>query len=57
MSFSSSIITIFLTGACLYAQQLFQLQFPVKCQINKECWIVNYVDDDSSASKFILMVA
>lgn len=49
-----SILTIFLAGACIYAQQpqqsKFQLQFPVKCQINKDCWIVNYVDDDSSTN-------
>lgn len=49
-----SIFIIFTSGACIYAQQLqqqkFQLQFPVKCQINKDCWIVNYVDDDPSTN-------
>jgi len=45
-----SFFTLFLTGACLYAQQSFQLQFPVKCQINKNCWILNYVDDDSASN-------
>lgn len=45
-----SILMMFLVGACIYAQQIFQLQFPVKCQINRDCWIVNYVDDDPSAN-------
>lgn len=44
------IFSISLTGACIYAQQSFQLQFPVKCQINKDCWIINYVDDDPSGN-------
>lgn len=45
-----SILSIIITGSCIYAQQAFQLQFPVKCQINKDCWIVNYVDDDPSTN-------
>lgn len=45
-----SIFIIFLAGACIYAQQTFKLQFPVKCQINKDCWIINYVDDDPSTN-------
>lgn len=41
---------LFSTAACIYAQQAFQLQFPVKCVINKDCWILNYVDDDPTAN-------
>lgn len=45
------LLTLFLllaTSTCIFAQQLFQLQFPVKCQLNKNCWIINYVDNDST---------
>lgn len=45
-----ALIIIFSTGLCIYAQQFFQLQFPVKCTINKDCWLVNYVDDDFSTN-------
>lgn len=41
---------IFVIGAYAYAQQELQLQLPVKCNINKDCWIMNYVDNDSSAN-------
>lgn len=41
---------IFIVGACAYAQQEFQLQFPVKCSINKDCWVLNYVDNDSTGN-------
>lgn len=45
-----ALILILSTAACIFAQQAFQLQFPVKCTINKDCWIINYVDDDSTAN-------
>ena len=45
-----ALFLIFTTGACIYAQSLFQLQFPVKCQIDKDCWIINYVDDDPTVN-------
>lgn len=41
-------ILICLSAGVVFAVQTFQLQFPVKCQINKNCWILNYVDEDSS---------
>lgn len=41
---------IFLPALCIYAQQSFQLQFPVRCSMNQNCWIINYVDDDSSGN-------
>lgn len=45
-----TLILILSTAACIFAQQIFQLQFPVKCTINKNCWIINYVDDDPTSN-------
>lgn len=45
-----TLILIFSTALCIYAQQSFQLQFPVRCTINKDCWIINYVDDDPTTN-------
>lgn len=45
-----TLILMLLTAVCIYAQQGLQLQFPVKCTINKDCWILNYVDNDSTAN-------
>jgi hypothetical protein len=45
-----TLILIFSTALCIFAQQSFQLQFPVKCTINKDCWVLNYVDDDSTSN-------
>lgn len=44
------LIIIFSTSLGLWAQQSFKLKFPVKCTFNKDCWIVNYVDDDSTSN-------
>lgn len=41
-------ILIFSTALGIYAQQNIRLQFPVKCTLNKDCWIINYVDDDAT---------
>lgn len=45
-----TIILIFSTAVCILAQQNFQLQFPVKCTINNDCWILNYVDNDPTSN-------
>lgn len=45
-----TLLLIFISAACIYAQQSLQLQFPVKCNINQNCWIMNYVDDDSTVN-------
>src|SRR5574344_286291 len=34
-------------GICV--AQSFQMQFPLNCTINKNCWIMNYVDNDKTA--------
>lgn len=45
-----TLILIFSIAVYAYAQQAFQFQFPVKCTINKDCWILNYVDNDSTSN-------
>lgn len=48
-----TLIIIFSTAIGISAQQVkqaFQLQFPIKCTINKDCWIMNYVDEDSTSN-------
>lgn len=45
-----TLILMFSTAVCIFAQQSFKLQFPVKCTINKDCWILDYVDNDPTSN-------
>lgn len=45
-----TLILIFATALSIFAQPNSKLQFPVKCSLNKDCWIINYIDDDSTTN-------
>ncbi len=47
--FASLVLALFLISACQFAQA-FELEFPIACNLGKDCWVQQYADHGGGAA-------